>query len=226
MDLKDIKFDDKGLVPAIAQDYDSGTVLMLAYMNEESIGKTIETGLVHYWSRSRGELWQKGETSGNIQELKELLYDCDGDTLLVKVKQTGPACHTKEPTCFFRHIVEDTTSTTKSPQEEDGAEIINTLYRTIIERKNSTTEESYVASLYEGGINKIALKIHEEAAELINAAKKEGNDAIVNELCDLWFHTLVLLGKEDISISRVYSELKRRFGTSGHDEKASRPGNK
>lgn len=221
MDLKDIKFDDRGLVPAIAQDYESGAVLMLAYMNEESLEKTMETGLVHYFSRSRQKLWQKGETSGNTQELKELLYDCDGDTLLVKVKQTGPACHTEEPTCFFRHLMEDTTSTT-SPEEKATSETINTLYRTIIERKNATAEESYVASLYEGGINKIALKIHEEAAEFINAAKKEGKDAIVSELCDLWFHTLVLLGKEDIAISRVYSELKRRFGTSGHDEKASR----
>ncbi|MCK4846767.1 MAG: bifunctional phosphoribosyl-AMP cyclohydrolase/phosphoribosyl-ATP diphosphatase HisIE [Deltaproteobacteria bacterium] len=222
MDLTNIKFDDKGLVPAIAQDSETGAVLMLAYMNEESLTKTIETGLVHYWSRSRQELWQKGKTSGNIQELRELLYDCDGDTLLVKVKQAGPACHTNQPTCFFNPLVEDTTSSDKSSKGKADAEVLNTLYRTIIERKNATSEESYVASLYQGGINKIALKIHEEAAELINAAKKEGPNEVINELCDLWFHTLVLLGKEDISISRVYSELKRRFGTSGHDEKASR----
>lgn len=233
--LPDIKYNANGLVPAIAQAEGSGEVLMLAYMNPEALEKTVTTGRVHYWSRSREKLWQKGETSGNVQELVSIKYDCDLDTLLLTVRQTGPACHTGEKTCFFRTIGnkegdgEDKGDAKKTGTPEvaatctsEGPSIITDLYGVVLERKHEDPEKSYVAGLYSKGIQKIAAKIHEESAELIAAAKKEDKKEITHELCDLWFHTLVLLGKEDIPIEDVFTELRRRFGTSGLDEKASR----
>lgn len=233
--LPDIKYNANGLVPAIAQAEGSGEVLMLAYMNPEALEKTVTTGRVHYWSRSREKLWQKGETSGNVQELVSIKYDCDLDTLLLSVRQTGPACHTGERTCFFRTIdnkegdgedkgdaKKNGTLEVAAPGTSEGPSIITDLYRVVLERKHEDPEKSYVAGLYSKGIQKIAAKIHEESAELIAAAKKEDKKEITHELCDLWFHTLVLLGKEDIPIEDVFIELRRRFGTSGLDEKASR----
>ena len=238
--LPDIKYNAHGLVPAIAQEQGTGEVLMLAYMNPEALEKTLTTGRAHYWSRSRKKLWQKGETSENIQDVVSIKYDCDLDTLLLSVRQSGPACHTGEKTCFFRTINDGedkgdaketvapgAAATGASPASSTGsstggASIITDLYDVILERKNEDPEKSYVAGLYSRGIQKIAAKIHEESAELIAAAKKEDKKEITHELCDLWFHTMVLLGKEDIPIEDVFTELRRRFGTSGLDEKASR----
>ncbi len=211
----EIKFSSHGLIPAIAQDAVSGEVLMLAYMNKESLDKTLSTGRAHYFSRSRDKLWLKGETSGNFQEVIEVLYDCDADTLLLKVRQTGNACHTGERSCFFRRL--DT-----GQKEIKDASVIAELFRVIEERKKAEPEESYVASLFSKGLPKIAAKIHEEAAELISSAKNGEKKEIVHELCDLWFHTLVLLGHKGINIEDVFKELSRRSGTSGLEEKASR----
>ncbi|MFZ3072873.1 MAG: bifunctional phosphoribosyl-AMP cyclohydrolase/phosphoribosyl-ATP diphosphatase HisIE [Thermodesulfobacteriota bacterium] len=211
----EIKFSSHGLIPAIAQDAVSGEVLMLAYMNKESLDKTLSTGKAHYFSRSRDKLWLKGETSGNFQEITEVLYDCDADTILLKVRQTGSACHTGERSCFFRRL--DT-----GGKETKDASVIAELFRVIEKRKKANVEESYVASLFSNGLPKIAAKIHEEAAELISSAKNGGKEEITHELCDLWFHTLVLLGHKGIDIEDVFKELSRRSGTSGLEEKASR----
>ncbi|HHD11508.1 MAG TPA: bifunctional phosphoribosyl-AMP cyclohydrolase/phosphoribosyl-ATP diphosphatase HisIE [Deltaproteobacteria bacterium] len=214
VDTGNIKFNEQGLVPAITQDWLTGEVLMLAYMNREALEKTIETGRVHYYSRSRKTLWLKGESSGNFQELVSIHYDCDGDSLLVRVKQTGNACHTGKRSCFFTPLVEREPLT--------GVEIIARLFNTIKERKGASAEKSYTASLYEKGLPKIAEKIYEEASELIVAAKKEGREQVVHEMCDLWYHTLVLLGYKDVELEEVLGELARRFGTSGIEEKKNR----
>ncbi len=223
MSLKDvidrIRFDERGLVPAIAQDATTGDVLMLAYMNRESFEKTLETGKAHYYSRSRKALWLKGETSGNIQTIKEILYDCDADTLLLKVEQKGVACHTGSRSCFFTPVKE-------AGGEDNGGfatpYVLNEIYEVIKERKATMPEGSYVASLMKKGLNKILDKVNEEAAEVIDASLNKGREDIVYEMADLWFHTLVLLGYSDISPVEVYKELRRRFGLSGIEEKRSR----
>ncbi len=226
MEFDYIKFDERGLVPAVAQEATTGEVLMLAYMNREALEKTLSSGMAHYYSRSREKLWKKGETSGNVQQVLELLYDCDGDTILLKVAQSGVACHEGERSCFFRRI-EAKAFKAAGKSETDAAAtgdagVINELYKVILERKDASPDKSYVASLYSKGVQKIAAKVHEESAELINAARKEGREEVIHEFCDLWFHTLVLIGIEDIKIEEVFAELKRRFGTSGLEEKASR----
>jgi phosphoribosyl-ATP pyrophosphohydrolase/phosphoribosyl-AMP cyclohydrolase len=217
--LSEIKFDEKGLVPAVTQEKATGEVLMLAYMNSEALEKTLSTGRAHYFSRSRGRLWLKGETSGNFQEVKEVYYDCDNDTILMKVEQKGVACHTGERTCFFRRL-------DGGPKKETGTisgpEILNELYRVIIERKGARPESSYVASLYEKGLEKILKKVSEESSELIEASKGGKREEIVHEICDLWFHSMVLLGNTGIDLEDVFKELGRRFGTSGIEEKESR----
>ncbi len=216
MKLPEIRFDERGLVPAIAQEAATGEVLMLAYMNMEAIEKTVESGKAHYFSRSRNRLWLKGETSGNFQEVESIHYDCDSDAILLKVRQTGPACHTGQRTCFFRRLYAGEKGHTQGPS------VLTELYRVILERKRSSPEKSYVASLYEKGLSKIAEKIYEESGELIYAAKNEGEREVIHELSDLWFHTMVLLGYRDIDIGEIFTELGRRFGTSGIEEKKSR----
>ncbi len=224
MDINLIKFDEKGLVPAIAQEEATGEVLMLAYMNKESLEKTLATGKAYYFSRSRQELWLKGGTSGNLQEVHSIKYDCDCDTLLLKIHQSGVACHTGKRSCFYREVKNFKGDTTPAPAT---AEVITSLYSVILSRKGQTdneqsNEKSYVASLYAKGTDKIAEKIAEESGELIEAAIEKDNKEIVYELCDLWFHTLVMLGHKDIDIGEVFTELGRRFGRSGIEEKASR----
>lgn len=218
-DISVVKFDERGLVPAIAQEEATGEVLMLAYMNKESLRKTLETGKATYFSRSRGELWLKGETSGHFQQVKELRYDCDGDTLLLIINQTGAACHTGERSCFYRVLSggaggEDSTPATPS--------ILALLSNVLRERKGASADSSYVASLYNKGREAILAKVDEESGELIEAARTGDKKEIVHELADLWFHTMVLLESEDIEMSRIYAEFDRRFGTSGIEEKKSR----
>lgn len=215
-DLSIIKFDDKGLVPAIAQDCETLDVLMAAYMNKEALEKTLSTGKAHYYSRSRSSLWLKGETSGNFQTVKSVLYDCDADTLLVMIDPMGPACHTGERTCFFRALQGQASSKPK------GARILSELFKVLKERKNAEPDKSYVASLYAKGLPKILSKIEEESGELVEAAREKGRDEVLYELCDLWFHSMVLLANQSIEIDEVYNELGRRFGISGIEEKESR----
>jgi phosphoribosyl-ATP pyrophosphohydrolase/phosphoribosyl-AMP cyclohydrolase len=220
MDLDEIKFDAHGLIPAIAQDAKSGEVLMLAYMSRESIEKTLETGRVYYYSRSRKELWRKGDTSGNIQELKGFYYDCDMDALLLKIDQTGVACHTGERSCFYRRL--DLDGVSAEEQDSVGPAILQRLAGVIEERAGKDPESSYVARLLTEGLPLINEKVMEEAGELTEAATDKDAKEIVHEAADLLFHSMVLLKSQGVDISDVFGELQRRFGTSGIEEKNSR----
>ncbi|MBI5453209.1 MAG: bifunctional phosphoribosyl-AMP cyclohydrolase/phosphoribosyl-ATP diphosphatase HisIE, partial [Deltaproteobacteria bacterium] len=203
MDLDNIKFNEQGLVPAIAQDASTGEVLMLAYMNKEALSLTLSTGRAHYWSRSRKALWLKGDTSGNYQNVKSVLYDCDGDTILLLVEPLGPACHTGERTCFYRSL-------DGKGAKPTGPRVLTELYSIIKERKKAEPDKSYVASLYARGLPKILEKVAEESAELIEAAREKGKDDVVYEFCDLLFHSMVLLSNEGIEMDEAYTELARR----------------
>ncbi|MFQ5442910.1 MAG: bifunctional phosphoribosyl-AMP cyclohydrolase/phosphoribosyl-ATP diphosphatase HisIE [Thermodesulfobacteriota bacterium] len=214
--ITDIRFDSRGLVPAIAQDLNTGEVLMLAYMNTEALEKTLWSGKAHYWSRSRKKLWLKGETSGNFQAVSSVYYDCDGDTLLLKVDPAGPACHTGERSCFYRALYSGSETPVKGPS------ILTQLYGVMGERKKASEKRSYVASLFSKGPDRIIEKIKEESAEFIEAAGRDGEKETVHELVDLWFHTMALLSYKDIALEKVFEEFSRRFGTSGIDEKKSR----
>ncbi|MDR2513585.1 MAG: bifunctional phosphoribosyl-AMP cyclohydrolase/phosphoribosyl-ATP diphosphatase HisIE [Christensenellaceae bacterium] len=205
-DLSDVRFDERGLVPAIAQDARSGAVLMLAYMNEESLKKTLETGLATYFSRSRQTLWQKGESSGHVQRVREILYDCDGDTLLLKVEQSGPACHTGSPTCFYRAL--QTLPGGRSSGE--GALILQRVFALILDRKQNPKEGSYTNGLFDKGVDKIGKKLLEEAAETLIAAKNASRDEIAFESADLLYHLMVLLANAGLSLEDVYAELQNR----------------
>ncbi|CAG1066147.1 phosphoribosyl-ATP pyrophosphohydrolase / phosphoribosyl-AMP cyclohydrolase [uncultured bacterium] len=211
-----LKFNEKGLVPAIAQDASTGEVLMMAWMNAEAVEKTLSTGKAHYYSRSRNSLWLKGETSGNFQEVREVLYDCDGDTLLVLVEPKGPACHTGERTCFYRSLAAG------ENVKPAGPAVISQLAKVLEERKKADPSSSYVASLYAKGLPKILAKVEEETYELVEAASEKENGQVLYEFCDLLFHSMALLAHKGIKIDEVFTELGRRYGTSGIEEKNSR----
>jgi len=227
VDISRVKFDPAGLVPAIAQDRATGDVLMLAYMNRESIEKTLECGRACFYSRSRKKLWLKGETSGNFLYVRAIRYDCDGDTLLLSVDPAGPACHTGERSCFYRELsIPESEGTHLEAEgthlEADGSSILTGLQKVLEERKSASPESSYVASLYAGGAEAILAKVAEEAGEFIEAARSEPDKETIHEAADLLFHTMVMLCKRDIKIEQVLGELARRFGTSGIEEKRSR----
>jgi phosphoribosyl-ATP pyrophosphohydrolase/phosphoribosyl-AMP cyclohydrolase len=210
-------YDERGLVPCVVQDADRGLVLMVAWMNAEALRLTRETGEVTFWSRSRQALWKKGETSGNTLALVELRLDCDGDTLLVRARPAGPACHTGATTCFYRK--DDDT-------EDDGvypATILERLDAILAARRDSASaKKSYTKSLLNAGMPKILAKIAEEHGELA-AELPSGDDAkVIHETADLLFHVMVGLTARKIPVERVLAEFGRRFGTSGHVEKASR----
>jgi phosphoribosyl-ATP pyrophosphohydrolase/phosphoribosyl-AMP cyclohydrolase len=213
------RFDERGLVPCIVQDATTGTVLMLAWMNAEALELTRATREVTFWSRSRQALWKKGETSGNTLALVELRIDCDRDCVLARVTPAGPACHTGAATCFF---------TLDDGDEDSGipgsrAQILSHLDRVLASRRDAATpEKSYTRSLLDAGMPKILAKIAEEHGEL--AAELPGTDeaATIHEAADLLFHVMVGLTARHLSIDAVLDELGRRFGTSGHVEKASR----
>ncbi|WP_292656346.1 bifunctional phosphoribosyl-AMP cyclohydrolase/phosphoribosyl-ATP diphosphatase HisIE [Nitratifractor sp.] len=209
------------LVPAIAQEADSGEVLMLAYMNEEAYRLTLETGYAHYFSRSKQRIWKKGESSGHTQKVRDLLIDCDADTILLKVEQKGVACHTGRPSCFFTSVTQDKVITEKAVDTDAIYGVVDTLYHTILERKSSGGEKSWTRKLLE---NKALLlsKIREEADELATAIDEESDEQVIYEAADLLYHSLVGLGYREISPDRVKQELARRFGMSGIEEKESR----
>ncbi|MEO1958131.1 MAG: bifunctional phosphoribosyl-AMP cyclohydrolase/phosphoribosyl-ATP diphosphatase HisIE [Nautiliaceae bacterium] len=209
-----------GLVPVIVQDVDSNEVLMLAYMNEEALNLTQKTGFAHYFSRSRNKIWKKGESSGNTQEVKEILVDCDNDTILLKVKQKGVACHTGRKSCFFTKF--DTKEKILDKEQEIEYNFIDKLYHTLLDRKNKDPKTSYVASLYHKGENSILKKVAEEAAEFCFAIKDNNKDEIIYEAADLAFHTLVALAYKNIHPEAILEELKRREGVSGIEEKKNR----
>lgn len=210
---EELKYNDDGLIPAIVQDVDSGEVLMLAYMNEESLRRTLKTGKTWFWSRSRRSFWQKGETSGHIQEVKAVKYDCDADALLVKVRQKGVACHTGHYTCFFNDMQEE-----KGSKKEDTTTIMPELARVIRERIALRPEGSYVASLLDGGRQGISRKLGEEALETIIAyMQDEGEETVIREAADLLFHLMVLLESHGVAFIRVLEELARRRAGDDHD---------
>jgi phosphoribosyl-AMP cyclohydrolase / phosphoribosyl-ATP pyrophosphohydrolase len=198
-----IKYDDRGLVPAIVQDYLDGTVLMMAWMNRESLQKTLLTSQTWFWSRSRQEFWHKGATSGHIQNVKDIRYDCDSDALLIAVEQIGDiACHTGERSCF--HQIDATTKAAPT------ADTLSDLYQTICDRRDHPRAGSYTQSLFAGGDNKILKKIGEEAVEVVMACKDDRPTEIAGEVADLFYHTLVALAHHHVSIRDVYRELQHR----------------
>ncbi|MFY9285973.1 MAG: bifunctional phosphoribosyl-AMP cyclohydrolase/phosphoribosyl-ATP diphosphatase HisIE [Tissierellaceae bacterium] len=196
----DVKFNQDGLVPAIAQDVGTGEVLMLAYMNEEALRLTKETGIAHYYSRSRQALWKKGETSGHIQEVKGIYYDCDGDAVLLKVNQIGAACHTGNYSCFFN----------EEKGYKDLSNTLKDLYKVIIDRKKNPQEGSYTQYLFDKGIDKILKKIGEEAAEVIIGAKNDKQE-LIYEASDLIYHLIVLLVNEGVTPADIMEELRGRM---------------
>ena len=203
----EIKLNDVGLVPAIAQDANTGQVLMLGYMNPGSIKRTIEGGQVWFYSRSREDLWHKGEISGNYMNVKEILVDCDEDALLLKVDPEGPACHTGNTSCFFTPIDELPGSYRHS---EIGSGILEELFSIIQERKRDLPEDSYTAKLLQGGLGRIAQKVIEEAGETSIAATQHQTESLPGEVADLLYHTLVLLAASDVTPDQVWEELRKR----------------
>ena len=205
MDMSKIKFDEKGLVPAIAQDVKTGQVLMLAYMNAESLQMTLDSGYATYFSRSRQQLWRKGETSGHTQRVLEMRYDCDGDALLLTVEQEGPACHTGEISCFHNPIL-----TADVDDLPPTADVVQQVYDVICDRKEHPREGSYTNYLLDKGVEKICKKVGEEASETIIAAMKRSKPEVCYEAADLVYHLLVLLFEQGVTPDDLWAELARR----------------
>lgn len=205
MDFSILKFDENGLIPVITQSYHTGKVLMQAYASKEAIEETLKSGYATYYSRSRKSLWKKGETSGNLQKIVDIKIDCDEDSLIYTVIEEGPACHTGEVSCFYRSI--DIQKVTKP----DSFEILHQLYELIKDRKEKLPENSYVASLFKKGSDKIIQKVGEEAVETVIALKNKNKDEIILETADLLFHLLVALVDAGIKLSDIQQELLKRF---------------
>ena len=202
-----IKLDEKGLVPAIVQDAETGRVLTLAYMNRESLERTRESGQVWFYSRSRQELWHKGATSGNYLNVRSISIDCDADAILLSVDPTGPACHTGETSCFFTELPEGDPEFERAP-----ADVLDELFDLIEQRKRDMPKGSYVKKLLKKGPKKISQKVIEEAGEVAIAATSEGKERTVSEVADLWFHAMVLLSGVDATLEDVREELRSRRG--------------
>ena len=199
--IKNLKFNEQGLIPAIAQDASSGEVLMMAWMNEESLKLTMDTGYATYYSRSRKELWKKGDTSGNVQKVISMKYDCDGDTILMLVDQTGAACHTGSKSCFFNDIV---------GEKQVPAKILDDVYKVILDRKANPKEGSYTNYLLDKGIRKTCKKVGEEATETVIGAIANDTDNVRYEVADLLYHLSVLLVQCDLTWDDIFAELEKR----------------
>lgn len=231
IDIDQLKFDDQNLIPAIVQDFQSKEVLMMAYMNSQSLQKTAETGETWFWSRSRRELWHKGATSGNVQHVKSISYDCDGDTLLIQVIPAGPACHNGTYSCFVQKVnsksederknelenqveVDDPTEVENengTASAESRFDIFNRLEQLIAGREAERPEGSYTTYLFDKGVDKILKKVGEEAAEVIIAAKNRSHEELKYEAGDLLFHLLVLLREQKLPLDEVLDELRSRY---------------
>lgn len=223
-----IRYDASGLITVVAQDAGSGDVLMVAYMNREALGRTLTTGQAWYWSRSRGRLWRKGEESGHTQRVVGMQVDCDGDALLLRVEQTGPACHTGRRSCFFRTVVAGHGDAAIAPEPgaaepgaparpngspvgADGAAgVLNEVAAVLADRRAHPREGSYTTRLFADGLARLNEKIMEEAAEVTRAARKETRERLVEETADLWFHSLALLVFLGARPNEVLAELARR----------------
>ena len=225
--IQNLKFDDRGLIPAIVQDDKTNEILMLAYMNSESLQQTLQTGETHFWSRSRNELWHKGATSGNTQRVTDIRIDCDSDALIVRVNPDGPACHTGEQTCFFR----DASDANPIAVPQVGVSLVNVgsmelgillndLYKLITERKEERPEGSYTTYLFNSGLDKILKKIGEESTETIIAAKNGSKKEMSAEISDLLYHLLVMMVERDVNLTDILNELRHRVGRAA-DQKYS-----
>ena len=201
LNIEELKFDERGLIPAVVQDWRSGEVLTLAYMNRESLEISLREGRTCFWSRSRQELWRKGETSGNTQEIVDIIADCDRDSLVVKVKKAGPACHLGNESCFVDRVWESDTFRNFSPDQ---------LYKLIQGRQTDPKEGSYTSYLFDKGIDKILKKVGEETTEVIVAGKGGEKDETVYEIADLYYHVMVLMVQMGITPEEVLSELAKR----------------
>jgi phosphoribosyl-ATP pyrophosphohydrolase/phosphoribosyl-AMP cyclohydrolase len=200
--VESIKYDPQGLVPAIVQDYLDGTVLMMAWMNRESLERTLESGETWFWSRSRQEFWHKGATSGHTQKVKAIRYDCDSDALLVTVEQQGDiACHTGERSCFHQ---------VSGAVDAPRADTLSQVFQVICDRRDHPNPDSYTSKLLAGGDNKILKKVGEESAEVVMACKDDIADEIAGEVADLFYHTLVALAHHNVDLKDVYRKLQSR----------------
>ena len=199
--MENVKFDKNGLICAIAQDYETGEVLMQAYMNAEALDATLKTGYAHYYSRSRQKLWKKGEESGHTQKVVSAAFDCDRDCILLQIEQTGAACHTGERSCFHDPVV---------TSAQGGLTFLGELVRVVEDRKNNPVEGSYTAYLFSRGVDKIAKKTGEEAVEVVIASKNDDKADLTREIADLTYHLLVLMEEKDVTLADVCTELKRR----------------
>lgn len=215
--LTALKYDERGLIPAVVQDRLTGEVRMVAWMNQEALDATLTSKRATFYSRSRRSLWVKGETSGHVLSVHDVLADCDGDTLLVLVDPAGPSCHTGRDNCFFEAVSADGTETT-SP----AVPFLERLEAVLEERKQASGEKSYTRSLFDGGVPKIGKKIAEEASEVVEALDKESDERVASEAADVLYHLLVGLRFRGVPFRAVLETLAARFGTGGHAEKASR----
>lgn len=216
--MDNLKFDSNGLIVAIAQDRLTGAVRMVAWMNREALERTLETGRATFFSRSRGRLWEKGESSGNVLEVSAVYADCDGDTLLLLCDPAGPSCHTGKPTCFFRRWQGDHWAEVEQP----ASAFLDFLEGELAERASSTEDKSYTKSLLSAGPHKIGAKLREEADELARAVADETPERVANEAADVIYHLMVALQLRGVPLRNVIEVLARRSGTSGHVEKAQR----
>ncbi|RYZ10038.1 MAG: bifunctional phosphoribosyl-AMP cyclohydrolase/phosphoribosyl-ATP diphosphatase HisIE [Myxococcales bacterium] len=214
-----LKFDERGLIPAICQDHLTGQVRMMAYMNQQALERTLESGKATFFSRSRGALWTKGETSGNVLEVVSVMADCDADTLLLSVRPLGPSCHTGRPACFFRRV---SAAGELADQPTEAAPFLMELGAVLEARKASSEEKSYTKALLSAGPEKIGAKLREEAGELADAIKSESDERVLSEAGDVLYHTMVALTQRGLTLRQVIEVLAKRTHQSGHAEKASR----
>lgn len=220
--LNRVDWEKSELLPVIVQDDTTNEVLMMAYMNREALQLSLETKLAHYFSRSKQRIWKKGESSNHLQHIHSFMIDCDNDTLLLKVKQDGVACHTGRKSCFFTELDSGEVTIDKSVDTDAMYGVIDTLYHTILDRKHADPESSWTAKLLSKGENDILKKVIEEAGEFSFAVKDNDEDEIIYECADLTYHVMVALGYRNISPDRIKQELARRFGMSGIAEKNAR----
>ncbi len=216
--LDAVRFDDRGLVPAVAQDALTGEVRMVAFMSREALALTLSTGVAHFYSRSRSALWKKGESSGNTLSVVRVLLDCDGDCVLVMVNPAGPTCHTGAPSCFSREAREGAWSPVDAPHAA-ASELAATIEA---RARDASAQRSYTRTLLEGGADAIGAKLREEADELARATASESASRVASESADVLYHLMVALVSRGVSWRDVLAELARRSGRSGLDEKASR----
>lgn len=215
----ELAFGESGLLPAVVQDRLTGQVRMVGYMSRESLAATLRTGRATFFSRSRNELWEKGQSSGNTLRVVALHADCDADTILVLVDPTGPTCHTGTPSCFFRSIGEGGALTDEA---RDATTFLEELEREIEARKHSVGSKSYTRHLLDGGAERIGAKLREEADELARAIAGESDERVASEAADVLYHAMVGLASRGVSLRDVLAKLAARAGTSGHEEKARR----